>query len=44
MRALAIAMGREASTSRAWLGCGPILAGMLTAELGQPLLQRLRRR
>ncbi len=37
-------MGREALTTRAWLGCGLILAGMLTAELGQPLLQRLRRR
>jgi drug/metabolite transporter (DMT)-like permease len=31
-------MGREALTTRAWLGCGLILAGMLTAELGQPLL------
>ncbi len=37
-------MGRETLTSRAWLGCGLILAGMLTAELGQPLLLRLRRR
>ena len=38
-----MALGREAPTSRAWPGCEPILAGMLTAELGQPLLQRLRR-
>jgi len=37
-------VGREALTTRAWLGCGLILAGMLTAELGQPLLLRLRRR
>ena len=38
------ALGREALTARAWLGCGLILAGMLAAELGQPLWRRLRRR
>ena len=37
-------VGGEDLTTRAWLGCGLILAGMLTAELGQPLLLRLRRR
>ena len=37
-------LGREALTARAWLGCGLILAGMLAAELSQPLGQRLRRR
>lgn len=38
------AMGRETLTARAWLGCGLILAGMLAAELGQPLWAKLRRR
>jgi len=37
-------VGGEDLTTRAWLGCGLILAGMLTAELGQPLLLRLRRK
>jgi drug/metabolite transporter (DMT)-like permease len=38
------AMGRETLTARTWLGCGLILAGMLAAELGQPLWANLRRR
>ena len=37
-------LGRETLTARAWLGGGLILAGMVTAELGRPLGQRLRRR
>lgn len=38
------ALGREVLTARAWLGCGLILAGMLTAELGPSLWGKWRRR
>jgi len=38
------AVGRETLTARAWLGCGLILAGMMTAELGRPLARKVRRR